>query len=511
MRELSSRQNKIRLFLLGPLLAVLLAFCRSATSVAQPGELAVCLDIHEPATLDPFDVFAEKGYVALQQTLEGLVRFNPDGGIEPALALSWERINDRIMRFHLRRDVKFHNGEPFDSESVRLSVERYLDPHTRFPGLGFLGPLEKAVAIDRHTVDLVTRAPDGALLNRLAAFLYIVPARYYSNFKKEFGRKPIGTGPFVFESWQKDRGIYYKANLEYWRKGYPKFQKLSFRFLPIEKQVSALLSGEVDLLTDMPGTETETIAKSRVAAVIKKPTFYTVGAIFNTHEGPLKDRRVRLALNLGVDRQDLIRYDQLGNAAVIASLTMPGEIGHAEDLRPYDYDPAQAKRLLRQAGHPRLKLRALVKEQTRRTALILKKQWERIGVDLEIKWVSEVDALIQVQAQRPDIVIGGCPDPMAHSFFITSLFLYSKSPYSLTKNPQLDQMLEQALAQMDVKRMEEQMREVDRFVHREALSLFTYQKVKTYAVKNGVAFVPYVTGMPHLYMTGISTSAQGGQ
>src|SRR5581483_8584118 len=118
--------------------------------------------------LDPPKAFSEKTQTVVQQIYEGLVRFGPDGAVEPALAERWERVDPLRMRFHLRPGVVFHDGETFEAEHVRRSIERYLDPAIRSPAAGFMAPIVSAVALDTATVDIVTARPDGLLLNRLA-------------------------------------------------------------------------------------------------------------------------------------------------------------------------------------------------------------------------------------------------------------------------------------------------------------------------------------------------------
>ncbi|MBI5242757.1 MAG: ABC transporter substrate-binding protein [Elusimicrobia bacterium] len=490
---------------------VLLVLLAPPALRAEESVLVVCDDSKNPATLDPQRQFSEKNHTILQQIFDGLIRLDPEGRVEPALARSWKRLDDRTVEFQLRSGVFFHDGEPFDAGSVRFSIRRYLDPATGFPARSFISTIEDAVVVDTHTVRIVTHRPDGLLLHRLAAFVLIVPPGYVrKNGPKALDGHPIGTGAFRFARWEKGRRIVLEANPSYWMEGYPKLKGLVFEFLPENRQIDALLNGEVDLLTEMPGTATSRIARSGKASVVKKPTFYTIGFPLNTHAGPLRDRRAREALNLATDKRDLIRYDQLGNAEELATLSMPGEVGHDPDLLPYPYDPDRARRLLREAGHSgRLKLRAVVKIVSKRAALILRRQWEKVGVDLEITWASDDDIWQKIQAHQPEMAFGGCPDPMAHAFFIANLCFHSKSPYSLTRSAELDAALERVVSSANSDAAEAAMRDVDRLIHRDSFGIFTYQKIKTYAVRNGTLFIPYVTGMPYfLHAAKLSKTAK---
>lgn len=451
--------------------------------------------------MDPFQIFSEKTLTLLQQTLEGLVRFGPSGKIEPSLAESWERIDPLTMRFHLRRGVRFHDGEKFDARAVKFSLERYVAPETRYPGFGFVETIKSVRVVDDYTVDVLTGRPDGLLLNRLAAWAHVVPPAYYAKEGSEgFSRHPVGTGPFRFESWEKGRRMTFSANPEYWMKGYPRSERLVFAFLAADAQVAALQSGEIDLTTELPGTLTTKVAQSAGIKVLKQPSFYAATGSFNINRGPLKSREVRQALNYAVNRQELIRYDLLGNGREIATVTMEGEEGHNDALKPYPYDPAKAARLLKAAGYPDgFPLKVLVKAQGLRTARIIAAQLAKVGVALELHPFTDAEILDALKRESWDMIVAGCPDPMAHAFFIQSIFLFSKSPYSLAGSEAYDQRLNRMVAALDADERRKDGLELDQYVYDEALMLFLYQRIKTYGMGERASFTPSITGMPYFY------------
>lgn len=480
---------------------LLAAPARAAAVSTGPVALSVCDDVQDPLTLDPHKEFAEKNHTLLQQMYEGLVRFDAQGRIEPALAVSWQRRDPLRMRFQLRRGVVFHDGEPFNAEAVRFTIARYLDPKTGFPALGFISTLDKAEVVDDHTVDIVTKVPDGLLLNRLAGFILIVPPRYVAE-KGEgaLADRPVGTGPFRFARWEKGRGVFMTRFESYWDPGHPKVDRLAFKFIPTERLLEALRSGEIDIATELPGTQTTAAIRSGSLKVIKAPSFYTVTGSLNSNVAPLNDKRVRQALNYAINKDDLIRYDLLGNGRTIATVTMSGEEGHNADLKPYPYAPGEAKRLLREAGYPGgFTLRALVKIQGERAAKIIEEQLRRIGVKLDIHLITDAEVVQALTGGHWDVFIAGCPDPMAHSYFIQSIYLYGSSPYRVAKNPAYDERLERMAAALDDGRRRTIAAELDRYVHDEALLLFLYQRIKTYGVRKGVEFAPSITGMPYFF------------
>jgi peptide/nickel transport system substrate-binding protein len=181
---------------------------------------------------------------------------------------------------------------------------------------------------------------------------------------------------------------------------------------------------------------------------------------------------------------------------------MPGEIGHNPDLKPYAHDPAKARRLLAEAGYPSgLRLSVVVKAQGERTMRILSAQLRKVGIELEQHLTTDAAVIRDIQSRPWDFTFGGCPDPIAHSFFIQSIFLSSVSPYSITRDREYDRRLELMVTSLDPAEQDRAGRELDRHVYEEALSLFTYQRVKTYGVSKGIIFVPSVTGMPYFNLS----------
>ena len=491
----------LSLTLLRKILLIACTLLLPCSSWARVGEVVICDDIVEPLTLDPQKQFSEKNLTICQQIFDGLLRFDPEGRIEPALAVSWKRLDPLKVEFKLRKGVQFHNGEPFNAESVKFTIDRYLDPKTGFPALAFISSIDHVEIIDDETVVIVTKFPDGLLLNRLAGFVVMVPPGYVRKVGDiKFAAHPVGTGAFRFVSWEAGKSITLDHNPSYWMPGYPKAEGLTFRFIPTERQLEELFAGRVDILTELPGTVTMAVAKNPGTMVVKKASFYTLAGTFNVARGPLKDRRVRRALNYAVDRNELIRYDLMGNGQPLATFSMRGEEGFNPALRPYPYDPAKAARLLKEAGYGKgFRLKAFVKATGERAARILKVQWKKIGVDLDYEVKDEGELIRQIKSADLDLAFGGCPDPMAHTFFIQSISLFSQSPFSFINIPEYDQRLLEMVSTNEDEKRASLARKLDQYVYDEALSVFTYQRTKTYGVRRGVSFTPYVTGMPSLY------------
>lgn len=494
------------------LLARLLVLCVTAPNfptylyAAEMGKkdeskkrVVVCDDTQDPFTMDPFLELTEKNHTLLQQMMEGLVRFDADARVIPALAESWERLDPLRIRFHLRKGVEFHNGEIFDAESIRFSIAKFADPAGSYPGKALVSSIERADVIDPYTVDVVTRYPDGILLRRLAGLIFAVPPKYYQEVGSAgFSKRPIGTGPFKFHEHNVGKEIILKANKRYWNKGWPKFEELVFRFVPLDGQFEALMAGKTDILMDLPGTMTLRTVDNPATMVVKKESLYTVAGHFNTSAGPLADVRVRQAINFAVNKDELIRYDLMANGQVVPSISVPGQIGHNPSLKPYSYNIARAKELLQEANvKTPIKLNVITVAFGQRVAKIIAKQLEQIGVEVDLKIFADAEIADAFKNQKWDLGIAVLPSPIAHLEFPLGLLFFSQSPYSLHKDPVFDKMLQEAVVTLDPLEQDKKFQILDKWVHDQALGIFTYQRLKTYGVNRRVKFVPYSTGMPH--------------
>ncbi|MBL8023640.1 MAG: ABC transporter substrate-binding protein [Elusimicrobia bacterium] len=462
--------------------------------------IVVCDDNVDPGALDPFFTFSEKKFTLLQQMLEGLVRFDSEANIVPSLAKSWERVSPLRMRFHLRHGVRFHNGEPFNAESVRFTLERSLDPKTGSPLQGFLASIDRIEDVDPYTVDIITKFPDGLLLRRLAGLVLLVPPKDYENKgPSRFAKSPNGTGPFKLKYWSSGKEIVMERNVDYWDSSLPKIDELVMSFLPnVDEQLEGLLDGHVDLMTELPGTYTLKVAEAPNAHIVKKEALYAVGGHFNTAIPPFNDVRVRQAVNYALNKAEFIRYDLLGNGEAVSTVATPGQIGYNKKLIPYPFNLSKAKELLREAGvQLPITIDVFLVPFVERPARIAKKQLEAIGINAVLHVFPDGDAVEEFKKGTWNLGMATFPSPTAHVSFSEGLLFYSKSHFSMHKDPSFDSAFEKAMMILDSKESDLAFQEIERKVHEDALGMFLYRRIKTYAVSQRINFRPYLTGMPH--------------
>jgi peptide/nickel transport system substrate-binding protein len=285
-----------------------------------------------------------------------LVWVDDDGNIVPALAESWDISADGSeYTFKLRKDVTFHNDEPFNADAVVFSWERAKEGGFEYSNLWQLATsVEK---IDDYTVKITTDGPDALFLSTVADNWAIIPPKYFQEVGQEgFNEHPIGTGPFVFVEWAKGDHITMKANPNYWQEGVPKIETLIFRPIPESAtRVAAIQTGEVDIVTRLSSEEAKSLLGVPNVTVIKYPVERVYYVAFNnltTGQGqPTEDPNVRLAMNYAVDVQAIVDSLFDGFAQPAIGFVTTGELGY-DNAATFGYDPEKAKQLLAEAGYP---------------------------------------------------------------------------------------------------------------------------------------------------------------
>lgn len=294
------------------------------------------------------------------QIFENLVKFgNNSMDVEPQLAESWKVSEDGLTwTFSLRKGVKFHDGTSFNAQAVYDSFARIIDKDHPFHGYGkwkYLSLSLKYVStikiIDDYTISLTTQMPYAPLINNLALWLCpILSPKAMAEYKDQIGMHPVGTGPFKFVKWVKDDHILLNRNEEYWG-GAPKLAKLIIKSIPeTSTRLMALQSGAIDIADDLD-PDSITLVKKDQNLVVMENASVNVGYIaINTSKPYLADPRVRQAINHAVDKNILIQTLFQGLAIPAKNPFAPSIWSYNDDIAPYEYDPAKAKALLKEAG-----------------------------------------------------------------------------------------------------------------------------------------------------------------
>ena len=337
-----------------------LALASTAVVAQTPPGVLIVAQIAEPKSLDPHAVTAVNDFRILMNVYDGLVRYK-DGTleVEPALAESWEISDDgTVYTFTLREGVSFHDGTPFNAEAVVFNFQRMLDEEHPyydtgpFPLAFFFSTVDTVEAVDETTVRFTLKEPYAPFLSNLAypTGLIVSPAAVEAH-GKDFGRNPVGTGPFKFAEWESNAKVVVEANPDYWD-GAPSLQAVVFRpITDANTRVAEMLAGGVDLMVEVPPDNVATFNDDPGFEVFEQAGPHVWFLILNTKEGPFADKRVRQAVNYAIDKETLVNDVLQGTAEVAAGPTPPAFAwAYNESLEPYPHDPEKAKSLLKDAG-----------------------------------------------------------------------------------------------------------------------------------------------------------------
>lgn len=393
----------VRLATLG-LLAATAAMALPQSGYAQAKGQSVTIALPtDPNYLDGCSISSRQiGIVLRQNVIETLTVLNPENSQPmPRLATSWERLNDKTWRFKLREGVKFHDGADFNAEAVATALKRHFNSNIACLDRTKIKNVEISTkVVDPHTIDITTE-PAQVLLPVLFNFVGMTaPSTDYNSLVRE----PVGTGPYAFKSWNSDGDITLERFTGYWGEK-PAIDKVTYVVRPESALRAAMVKlGEADIGVDIAHQD----------ATDPKMDF----SFFNTEttrvrivmvEPPLTDIRVRKALNLAFDRDALIGTILDKGVLKSTQFFLPNINGYNPDLKPWPYDPAQAKKLLAEAkadGVPvgkELRLIGRIGFFTNQEEMLqaMAQMWNAVGFNIKVEMMEKSQWLALVNRPYP--------------------------------------------------------------------------------------------------------------
>jgi len=332
-------------------MGALLAACGPPPPPTLPTDNSLTIALESaPIQFDPRMATDQASSRVFELAMNGLVTKDETGRFVPDLAERWELLDGGTRwRFHLRRDVRFHDGKPFAAADVVWTYGGLIDGSLASAKRGAYAAVASVAAVDEHTVDFVTRGPFGALLGNLTAYVAVVPA---GRTPDEMNREPLGTGPFRVAARTPDR-VTLEAFDGFFR-GRPALDRVVLREVPdATVRVLELRKGTVQLvLNALPPDVVPLFERDARFRVERKTGSNYVYLGLNLEDRVLSDPRVRRALALSLDREKLVRTLWRGLGEVTETMLPPGHWARNDDLAPVPHDPAAAAALLEQAGYP---------------------------------------------------------------------------------------------------------------------------------------------------------------
>ena len=482
------------------LVALALAWPGSASAAPQ-GSVVIAQGV-DPTTLDPMNHQESPAANLARNMFDTLLERDLNLVIQPALAADLPKlVSPTVWEFKLRPGVKFHNGEPLDAEAVKFSLERLVDPKLKLRGATPFAPISHVEVVDPLTVRVHTKAP-WPILDTLVAGsgASILPPKYYREKEPTFvARNPVGSGPFKFVRWVKDDRIELEANEQYWR-GAPRIKRLIFKPIPDDAvRVAALQNGEVDVAVNIPPHLAGIIANHPRLFLSTAPSVRTIQLMYYTHQfdaqhklvgpynGPVADRRVRLAMNYAVDGDEVIRTVLDGKGIRVATMLTDKHFGFDPALKPIKLDLARSKQLLTEAGFPGgldIVLNAPQGRYVRdkEVAEAITGQLNKAGIRTTLRvheWGNYLNNMAYVHKAGPVWLIGWGTGTYDAETVYVPLFRSGKI-LSNYYNADLDGMVDQAQTIMEPKRRFELYQRINKLWIDDAAAMPLYQQLDLY-------------------------------
>lgn len=455
---------------------------------------------YDPRSLDPaLSTDVPTGEV-VALLFDNLTQFTVNGELEPGLATSWNTDSTGLVyTFQLRSGARFHDGTPVTAEKVRQTFLRALDPATKGGRAWPLFPIAGARAFANGEATAVTgmTAPnDSTLVFTLEEPLNVFPkllampvtAITPAPLAAGFSEHPVGSGPWKFVSWVHDDAIVLARNEDYWGTK-AAADTLRIRIIPEAlTQAAEYEAGQLSVV-EIPFGESRRWESEHAGEILKRPAIRDVYIAINTTRGPLKDVRVRRALNHAVDMPTILRTVVGGRGLQAAGSLPPGILGYDSTRAPYAHDPALAKRLLAEAGYGNgfsLKFWRTAREQYSRIAQAVQQQLGEVGITVEIVERDASSARAAARNGETDLFLtdwyADYPDP--ENFNYPLFYSGSKGAggnYAFLSDPALDAKILRARSTLDPVEKERLSREIDQQVFDLAPWIFAYFPVDWWA------------------------------
>ncbi len=478
--KVTRRSGMIALVCAGVLGALAAAGPAWAASPVRGGTLRIGW-IPNAKTLDPHLSVQWSERFVLYMAYNTLVAVDKAFNVVPELARSWQVSPDgRRVTFQLRRGVKFHDGTDFNAEAVKWNLERVLDPETKSAQRSQLEPAIAAVTVvDPYTVAVDLKKPFAPLLAALAERPgFIVSPAAVKRYGADFGRNPVGTGPFrVVESVPDTRVVLERFD-GYWDSGKPYLDKVLFRVVPDPTvRLTMVRTGEVDVATDVDAKDVPMLKgqPDLKVAELNPPARWTA-LQWQVDTPPFNNKALRQAIALAIDRVELKTVLLRGFGEPARGPVVPGLWWYDPGFKGVPYDLEQARKKLAEAGYPngfRFKFSVSNVPQWIRQAELIQAQLQKINVTMEFELVNPADQYAQTVQRKINWTHTNWTQ-RADPHGLLSFLYHSKGGANSTgySNPRVDELLDKAAAMFDPQQRKPLYQEVERIVVDDAPYVF---------------------------------------
>ena len=485
------------------------------------GSLRVGLDADVP-TLDPAMHRSRTVEAVVRNICDGLLARDEQMEYVPQLAVSWTVEGENRWVFKLREGVRFHTGEPFTAEDVKFTLDRIigavagLEPS---PRKDLLGPVAGTEVVDEHTVAVITEEPY-PILHKKLVFQEICPKAYFERVgPEEFGRRPVGTGPFKLVEWRPGERIvlegfdgYYGGSPDIPPVAPAKLAGVIFR--PLEEAATRLASleaEELEVAARVPPDQAERVDGLPHAhlSVAQGTRTHFIG--LNCARKPFSDRRVRQAARYAVDPKPIVERFLLGRARALPGILVPMAFGYDGSLPEPRQDVARARALLKEAGHPDgLSVTLDCEAADKQIAEAIAGSMQAAGIRAEVRVWKTDNLLNQLRRQERDMFLAGWGNSSLDPSGILPVLFRSDgySNFFGYHNTKVDRLLGEADRSMETETRRRKYVEVQRILHEDIPTCFHFALEELYGVSDRVVgFEARPDGMLPMHDVSLRTGA----
>jgi peptide/nickel transport system substrate-binding protein len=478
--------------------------------------------VTEPLTLDPHNERTQIDMIIFTQIHETLVRAVWEGGeykLNPGLATSWELVNSTCWKFNLRKGVKFHDGTPFNASAVKYNFDKLLDMNrpSTMARTFIQGFYLKSVQVqDDYTILMYTQVPSPLVINSLAQcdLCIISPTASKRYGDKDYGRNPVGTGPFRFVEWVQGQYVKLGKNKDYWGKA-AALDEVIFKTIPDDgTRFMSFLAGEIDVASNVPPQRVSEVMADPKKILIKAPSTRVIFFQLNTLKYPFNDLRVRQAVAHALDRDSIVKNILLDMGKPATLLIAPGVMFRLPEKEygaggPYPYDPNKAKQLLAQAGWADTNGDGIVEKdgkpfevtltnpsgrylKDKEICEVMAEQFlKNIGIKVKIQVLDSAAWLNKVSGGDFEMsILGWTSSGMEVDLFFRRVFRtvpsLGRAQWSCYSNPQFDEILDKGGIEMDPAKRAEYYMEAQRIVMKDSPVVPIYFTYNLYATTSAV-------------------------
>lgn len=476
------------------LIAAAIALCLPAAQAAVPKDMLVIGKAADPQTLDPAVTIDNNDWTITYPAYQRLVQYKTDGGkgsteVTGDLAESWQASEDqKTWTFTLNKNAKFADGSPVTADAVKQSFERLLKIN-QGPSEAFPKDL-KVDAVDEHTVKftlatpfapfLYTLANDGASIINPA----VLKAHAADDARGFLAENTAGSGPFMLKSWQKGQQLVLVPNPHY-AGPKPNFKRVSVKIIGESASRRLQLSrGDIDIADSLPTDQLTALKQEGKVAVAEFPALRVTYLYLNNSKAPLNQADLRRAISWSTDYQGMVKGILSGNGKQMRGPIPEGMWGYDAGAMQYTLDEAKAKAAFEKVADKPKTLSFLYSDNDPNwepIALSTQASLSKLGINVKLEKLANATMRDRVGKGDYDIAIGNWSPDFADPYMFMNYWFESDKKglpgnRSFYENPQVDKLLQQALATTDQAARTKDYQAAQKTVIDEAAYVYLFQK-----------------------------------